>query len=324
MSLLVTGGAGYIGSVIVERLVEKDYQVIVLDNLQTGHREAVHPAAHFILGDLADSAFLESVFKNHQIKAVIHLAAKSIVEESVKDPALYFRANLVCGLNLLEAMRPNGAGKLIFSSTAAVYGEPKTVPINEDAETDPTNPYGLSKLMFEQILKAYSKAYGLKFVSLRYFNAAGASERNGPDQPGLTHLIPRALKVALGQRETLGVYGTDYPTADGTAVRDYIHVRDLAEAHILALGLDRAAAIYNLGHEEGYSVKEVIEMARKVTGCEIPVVESPRRSGDPAVLVASSSKIKRELGWRPNHSDLREIIRSAWQWHQKYPRGYGL
>jgi len=323
MSLLVTGGAGYIGSVLVELLVERDYEVIVLDNLSTGHREAVHPKAKFILADLAEPNLLKPIFESHQIEAVIHLAAKSLVEESVRDPAAYFRANLDCGLNLLDAMRARGVEKLIFSSTASVYGEPQTVPITEEAETNPTNPYGLSKLIFEQILETYSEAYNLSFVSLRYFNAAGATKDNGPDQPGLTHLIPRVLKVALGQRESVEVYGTDYPTADGTAIRDYIHVKDLAEAHILALALDRSGAFYNLGHEEGYSVKEVIETAREVTGREIPVVESPRRLGDPAALIASSSKIKKELGWQPKYSDLEEIIRSAWEWHQRNPQGYG-
>jgi len=317
MKILVTGGAGYIGSIIVKQLV-KTHKVVVLDDLSKGHKEAIHPKAVFVQSGLKNVKDLDETFKQFNFDAVIHMAGFIEAGESVQDPAKYFRNNVVNGLNLLNTMIKNNCKKIVFSSTAAVYGNPKNIPITEDAETKPTNPYGDSKLMFEMFLKAYSKSYGLEYTALRYFNAAGAEEDYGEDHSPETHLIPIVLQVALGKRKEIEIYGTDYPTKDGTCVRDYIHVSDLAKAHLLALSKN---GIYNLGSEKGYSVREVIEIAKEVTGKDIPVKETARRQGDPVTLVASSEKIKKELGWKAEYK-LKDIIKSAWLWHKKNPNGY--
>ncbi|MBU4502181.1 MAG: UDP-glucose 4-epimerase GalE [Nanoarchaeota archaeon] len=318
MRILVTGGAGYIGSVIVKKLIENKHEVVVLDDLSKGHKAAVHPNATFVESGLKNLKDLDETFKQFNFNAVIHMAAYSLVGESVEKPGKYFRNNVIYGKSLLDAMLKNGCKKIVFSSSAAVFGEPKSVPIKENDPTIPTNPYGESKLMFENIMKWYSKAYGLEYTSLRYFNAAGCDEEYGEHHDPETHLIPIIIQVALGQRDYISIFGNDYPTDDGTCIRDYVHVSDLADAHILAL---RKNGIYNLGSNEGYSVKDIIEAAREITGHKIPAKESHRRPGDPAVLVADSSKIKKELGWNPQH-DLKSIIKSAWLWHQKNPEGY--
>ena len=324
MRVMVTGGAGYIGSVVSEELLRDGHDVVVYDNLQKGHRQAVVAPAQFVLADLADKAKLEETLSAHRIEAVIHMAADSLVAESCEQPAKYYRNNVVAGLTLLEAMRETGVAQLVFSSTAATYGEPEKQPIEETDPNRPTNPYGESKLAFERALRWYDEAYGLRYGSLRYFNAAGASEQCGEDHDPESHLIPIALQVAAGTRATIEVYGDDYPTPDGTCVRDYIHVIDLARAHILALGaLGRGSCIYNLGcGGAGYSVNEVLEAARDVTGKDIRAIVGARRAGDPSVLIASSEKIKRELGWQPQFQDLRVIIESAWRWMQAHPSGY--
>lgn len=318
MRVMVTGGAGYIGSVVTEALVARGHDVLVYDNLAKGHREAVDPEAAFIEADLLDREALRRALSDHGIEGVIHLAAESLVGESVIDPAKYYRANVTGGLVLLDAMREAGARLLVFSSTAAVYGEPARQPIEESDPTAPTNPYGETKLAFERALAWYGAAYGLRSVSLRYFNAAGATERRGERHDPETHLIPLVLQAALGELPQVVVFGDDYPTKDGTCVRDFIHVSDLSEAHLLALralAAGQPGAIYNLGcGGDGYTVREVIEAAREVTGVDIPVRVGPRRAGDPAALVASSARIARELGWRPAQQDLREIIASAWRW----------
>ena len=318
MRILVTGGAGYIGSVLTEELVKDGHTVTVYDNLSKGHADAVVPEAELIEAELIETGKLAETLQQKRIEAVIHMAASSLVGESVGEPAKYYHNNVTAGLSLLEAMRAADVKKLVFSSTAAVYGEPQKQPIEESDPTAPTNPYGETKLAFENILKWFENAYKLRFASLRYFNAAGASERCGERHDPETHLIPIILQAAQGSREHIEVYGTDYPTEDGTCVRDYIHVIDLARAHILALDiLDERSAIYNLGcGGAGYSVKEVLDAARAVTGKEINVKYGSRRAGDPSVLIASSEKIKRELGWQPQSQDLREIISSAWNWVQ--------
>jgi UDP-glucose 4-epimerase len=323
MRVLVTGGAGYIGSVTSEMLLDAGHSVVILDNLSKGHRAAVDPRAELVVGDLANPAVLEDVFSARRLDAVLHFAAFSLVGESVAKPAKYFRNNLVNGINLLDAMLQHDVRRMVFSSTAAVYGQPEEMPIRENALQSPTNPYGESKLAVEKVLGWYDRAYSLKYVSLRYFNAAGASAKCGEDHEPESHLIPIALQVALGKRQHLEVYGCDYPTPDGTCVRDYIHVQDLAAAHILAIeAMDRGSRIYNLGNGLGFSVKEVIDAARKVTRHEIPVVETGRRPGDPPELVASSERIRAELGWAPQHPDLEDIVQTAWQWHLKHPDGY--
>jgi len=324
MRILVTGGAGYIGSVVTEELLNDGHEAVVLDSLYKGHRSAVDPRARFVQADLTDSETLREVLKQNHIDAVIHMAADSLVGESVDQPAKYYRNNLAAGLNLLDAMRDCGVGKFVFSSTAATYGEPEKQPITETDPTDPTNPYGETKLAFERVLHWYEGAYGLRYASLRYFNAAGATERCGEWHDPETHLIPLVLQVAAGRRIDVAVYGNDYPTADGTCIRDYIHVVDLARAHILALGiLDERSAIYNLGcGGEGYSVQAVIDTAREVTGRDIATTVAPRRAGDPSVLIASSEKIRNELGWQPEFQDLPVIIQSAWRWLMAHPRGY--
>jgi UDP-glucose 4-epimerase len=314
MNLLVTGGAGYIGSVVVEELIRDSHEVTVYDNLSKGHRESVAPGAEFVQAELLDSETLTSTLLKRKIEAVIHMAADSLVGESVEKPHKYYHNNVIAGLAMLEAMRKVGATRLVFSSTAAVYGEPVKQPIEERDPTGPTNTYGETKLAFERALHWYSQAYNFRYVALRYFNAAGATEQCGEDHDPETHLIPIVLQVAAGTRDYVEIYGQDYPTPDGSCVRDYIHVVDLARAHILALNiLDQKSAVYNLGcGGEGYSVKEVIEIAREVTGREIPIKVGPRRPGDPAVLIASSDQIIKDLGWSPRFGDLRLIIESAW------------
>ena len=322
--VLVTGGAGYIGSVVTEELVNDGHQVVVYDNLVKGHREAVVPGATFVEGDLLDAATLRQTLNEKRIEAVIHMAAYSLVGESCEEPAKYYENNFVAGLVLLSAMRECKVSRVVFSSTAATYGEPESQPIYETAPNNPTNPYGETKLAFEQAMLWYEHAYGIKYVSLRYFNAAGASEKCGEDHDPESHIIPIALQAAAGKRPHVEIYGDDYPTPDGTCLRDYIHVIDLARAHILALdAMSEGSRIYNLGcGGEGYSVREVIETARQVTGKDIPVRIGPRRQGDPAVLIASSEKIKSELGWQPQYQDLRVIIDSAWRWMLAHPNGY--
>jgi UDP-glucose 4-epimerase len=324
MRILVTGGAGYIGSVVTEELLNDGHEAVVFDSLYKGHRSAVDPRAKVVQADLTEAETLREVLKANHIDAVVHMAADSLVGESVDQPAKYYRNNLANGLNLLDAMRDCSVRKFVFSSTAATYGEPERQPITETDPANPTNPYGETKLAFERALHWYEGAYGLRYASLRYFNAAGASERCGEWHDPETHLIPLVLQVAAGMRPDVAVYGNDYPTADGTCIRDYIHVVDLARAHILALGiLDERSAVYNLGcGGEGYSVQEVIETARAVTGREIRARIAPRRAGDPAVLIASSEKIKSELGWQPEFQDLRVIIQSAWNWLVAHPQGY--
>ena len=327
MRILVLGGAGYIGSHTALELVRAGEDVIVADNLVTGHREAIPAGAKFYQGDLHDFAFLDNLFQQEQIDAVIHFAAYSLVGESVTNPLKYYDNNL-CGTRvLLEAMVKNHVDKIVFSSTAATYGEPEYIPILETDRTLPTNPYGETKLAMEKMFHWTANAHGLRYVSLRYFNACGADasgtigEAHNPE----SHLIPLILQVPNGKREAISIYGTDYDTPDGTCIRDYIHVTDLAQAHILAvqyLQNDGESSIFNLGNGVGYSVREVIETARKVTGHPIPAVETPRRAGDPARLVASSEKAKAVLGWKPVHDSLEEIIASAWNWHQHHPDGY--
>ena len=321
MRVAVTGGAGYIGSVVAEVLLREGHQVLVIDNLVKGHRDAVDAAAEFAALDLIDTGAVTGALSRFGADAVVHMAAHSLVGESVADPAKYYRNNVGAGLALLDAMRAAGVGRLVFSSTAAVYGEPVKQPIAEEDETRPTNPYGETKLALERALAWYGGAYGLGSISLRYFNAAGATVRHGEDHDPETHLIPLVLRAAEGRLPAVTIFGNDYPTPDGTCVRDYIHVEDLARAHVLALGaLDRAGvcAAYNLGcGGRGYSVREVIDAAARVTGRAIPERSADRRPGDPAVLIASSARIQRELGWTPQHRTLDTIIHSAWEWMQR-------
>lgn len=325
MDILVTGAAGYIGSIVTEKLIQEGYSVIALDNLTQGYREAVVPEAMFIQAELADSEKLEQVFRRYQIGSVMHLAGESLVDGSMTDPRRYFQNNVICGISLLDTMLKYGVHKIVFSSSAAVYGKPKKVPIEESDPTMPVNAYGESKLMFERVLQWYGRAYKLRFIALRYFNAAGASERFGEDHHPETHLIPNALKVALGQHDYMPILGTDYSTKDGSCIRDYIHVLDIAKAHLLALKqLERDGnnKAYNLGNSEGYSVLEVISAVEKITGADVPRVVQPRRPGDPPVLVASSKLAKSELGWRPEYPALESIIESAWRWQKEHPHGY--
>ncbi len=326
MNILVTGGAGYIGSHVVKELLDTKHQVITYDNLQKGHQDAVL-GGEFVKGDLANKELLAKTFANYNVDAVIHLAADSLVGESMEKPSKYYYNNTVNSLNLLEVMLEYNVKNIVFSSTAAVYGEVEEVPITEDLAKEPTNVYGRSKLFFEKMMQDYKQAYGLKFVSLRYFNASGADESGaiGENHNPETHLIPIVLQKALGQREKLAIFGTDYPTRDGTCIRDYIHVSDLAQAHILAveaLAEGKNSAIYNLGNGDGYSVKEVIDTASKVVGERIEAVEGERRAGDPATLIASSKKIQAELGWEPKYGDLETIIATAWKWHKNNPNGF--
>jgi UDP-glucose 4-epimerase len=321
MRLLVTGGAGYIGSVVTAHLLEAGHQVTVLDDLSAGHADAVPDGAGYVEGSLLDGAALRAVI-GEGFDGVLHFAAKSLVAESMAHPERYWRNNVVGTLELLEAMRAAGVPRLVFSSTAAVYGEPEQVPIPETAPTRPTSAYGASKLAVDLLIGTYSEAHGLAATSLRYFNVAGASGQLGERHATETHLIPIVLEVALGRRERVQVYGTDYPTPDGTAIRDYIHVDDLAEAHLLALDAVQPGrhAVYNLGNGQGYSVRQVIEAARRVTGRPIETVDAPRRPGDPAVLVASSARIGAELGWAPRKPALEDMVHDAWAWLQKPAR----
>lgn len=327
MTILVLGGAGYIGSHTVYELIDNGEDVVIIDNLLTGHEEAVHPKARFYKGDIRDKEFLDSVFKKEKIDAVIHFAASSLVGESMEKPLKYYDNNL-CGTKiLLDSMVEHGIDKIVFSSTAAVYGEPERIPILETDKTEPTNTYGETKLSMEKMFKWIGKAHGLRYVSLRYFNACGAhvSGKIGEDHNPESHLIPLILQVPNGKREFISIFGEDYQTKDGTCIRDYIHVTDLAQAHILAvkyLQNGGKSDIFNLGNGIGFSVKEVIETARKVTQNAIPAKVTPRRAGDPAKLIGSSDKAKKVLGWKPQHAELDEIISTAWNWHKNHPDGF--
>ena len=327
MNVLVIGGAGYIGSHAVNKLIKKDYNVSVLDNLVTGHRDAVDEAATFYLGDIRDKAILNQIIQEEQIEAIFHFAASSLVGESVEKPLKYFNNNVVGMEVLLEVMQENGVKKIIFSSTAAVYGDVQAPLITEDEPKAPTSPYGESKLMMENMIKWCDLAHGIKFVSLRYFNVAGAlsSGEIGEDHDPETHLIPIVLQTALGQRNAMTIFGDDYNTPDGTCIRDYVHVEDLIDAHILALeylNTNTESQIFNLGSSTGYSVKEIVEASRKVTGKEIPVKIGERRAGDPAKLVAASEKAREILGWKPAYETIEGIIQTAWNWHEANPEGY--
>ncbi len=321
MKIFVVGGAGYIGSVCAESLLNEGHEVAIFDNLSEGHRQAVDSRANFIQGELADRRQIDSAISSSRPDAVMHFAANALVGESMQNPSKYFRNNICNGLNLLDAMVAAGVERIVFSSTCAIFGPPDRVPIDETAPARPINPYGESKLAFENILRWYDEIHGVKFVCLRYFNAAGASGRFGEDHHPETHLIPAVLQAALGKRPNVEIYGPDYDTPDGTCIRDYIHILDLARAHILALGA-AGSGRYNLGTGGGSSVREVIESCRKITDRKIDAIEKPRRPGDPPRLIASSDKIKRELGWEPKFQSLDAIVESAWKWHQKFPRGY--
>ena len=327
MAILVCGGAGYIGSHAVHQLVKKGEEVVIVDNLQTGHRDAVNPAARFYEGDIRDAAVLDRIFNENRIGAVLHFAANSLVGESMQKPLKYFNNNVYGMQVLLEAMVRHQIDKIVFSSTAAVYGEPKRVPILEEDETNPTNTYGEMKRTMEKMMKWVSRADGIRYVSLRYFNAAGALDDGsiGEDHSPETHLIPLILQVPLKKRDHITVFGDDYATPDGTCLRDYIHVIDLADAHVLALEYLRRGGesnIFNLGNGRGFSVKEMIEAAKKATGQDIKVEMGARRAGDPAQLIASSEKARRVLGWNPQYTDVEGVISTAWKWHQTHPEGY--
>ena len=324
MKILVTGGAGYIGSVAVEELIAAGESVVVFDNLSQGHRAAVHPEAVFVEGDLADRAAIGAVMNQHRPEAVMHFASKTLVGESMQKPFLYLGDNVTTGLNLLQSAVEYGVKRFILSSTANLFDRPERMPIDESERIVPGSPYGESKFILERMLHWLDRICGVRYACLRYFNAAGASEAYGEDHDPELHLIPLVLQVAMGKREKVFIFGGDYPTRDGTCVRDYIHVVDLAQAHLLALrALDQGSRVYNLGNGEGFTVKEVIEAARAITGHPIPAEVGPRRPGDPAVLVAASNKIRQELGWTPRFPQVRDIIESAWRWHQAHPKGYG-
>ena len=325
-TILVAGGAGYIGSHMVALLVKRGYEVVVADNLRTGHWQSVKGARRLYVGDLRDAAFLNRVFGENHIDGVINFAAFSLVGESVTDPLKYYENNVEGAVSLLSAMRAHGVDKIVFSSTAATYGEPEKQPIEESDRTEPTNPYGATKLAIENMLKWCDRAYGIHYVALRYFNAAGSDTEAGigEDHDPESHLIPLVMKTALGQRDHIGIYGEDYPTPDGTCVRDYIHVKDLAQAHLLALEyLARGdeSDVFNLGSGNGYSVRQIIETARRITGREIRATAEPRRGGDPSVLIASNKKAAERLGWRPALG-LDQIVSDAWVWHSSHPNGY--
>ncbi len=323
MNIFVTGGAGYIGSATAEALLKAGHSVTVYDSLSSGHRAAVPAGARFIHANLSDVEKVKSVLAESAFDAVMHFAAFIEAGESMKEPGRFFANNFVNSLHLIEAAVQAGVRRFVLSSTAAVY-QSSEEPLSEDSPLGPTNVYGQTKLMTEQALEWYRQIHGLHFAALRYFNACGALPGRGEAHQPESHLIPLVLRVALGQRESVGIFGTDYPTPDGTCIRDYIHLADLVSAHLLALEVlgERDRLVYNVGSGSGYSVREVIETARAVTGCDIPAVESPRRAGDPARLVASSEKIRRELGWKPEHDNLHEILSSAWVWHQSHPYGY--
>ncbi len=318
MRILVTGGAGYVGGTVAELLLQKGHEATIYDNLCHGHRSMVPAKAEFIEGDLADRSRLEQIFSSRKFDGVMHFAALIEAGESMKKPELYFRNNSASTLTLFEAMLAKGVNRLVFSSTAAVYGEPESTPIREDAPLRPTNTYGESKLLVEHMLTWLNRVHGFRYASLRYFNVAGAIEGRGEAHEPESHLIPLILDVALGKRKSIKIFGQDYPTPDGTCIRDYVHVQDLAHAHLLALEAlnDRDRLIYNIGNGHGFTIREVIESARRVTGHPIPVEEAERRPGDPAVLIASSEKIERELGWKREFDKLDDIVSSAWKWHQ--------
>lgn len=324
MNVLVTGGAGYVGSVVVEVLKREGFNVVVIDNLSEGHRKAVPNDVPLIVDDFGNQEKVKGILADYKIDAVVHMAGETLVSKSMTHPEDYFRNNVVKGFKLLEAMRKMKVKRILFSSTAALFGNPEFIPITEDHPTRPINAYGRSKLMFEEMLEWYQKAHGFNFMCLRYFNAAGATEKHGEDHRVETHLIPIVLKTALGKREYIEIYGTDYDTKDGTCIRDYIHIEDLAIAHVEGLRRmdDIGPQKLNLGNGDGYSVKEVIETAKEVTGRDIPVKNGKRRSGDPAILVASSEKAHKLLDLKPKYPSLSQIIESAWRWHLKYPDGY--
>ena len=327
MSILVLGGAGYIGSHAVDQLITNGKQVVVIDNLQTGHKKALHPNAIFYEGDIRNKVFMQSVFSKEEIDGVIHFAANSLVGESVEKPLLYFNNNVYGTQITLEVMEEFGVKNIVFSSTAATYGEPKELPIKETTPTNPKNPYGESKLMMEKMMKWCDSAYGIRYVALRYFNVAGAKADAsiGEDHTPETHLVPIILQVALGQRASLDIFGDDYDTPDGTCIRDYVYIEDLINAHILALEYLQKGGksdVFNLGSNQGFSVNEMVVAARKVTGKEIPAKIGPRRAGDPASLIASSEKAKMTLGWQPKMTEIQSIIETAWQWHKRHPNGY--
>lgn len=325
MAILVTGGAGYIGSTVTRLLAARGYEAVVFDNLSTGHTQAVPKGVPLIQGDIGDAVALDKVFKAHKIDTVMHFAALIEAGESMKTPIPFFQNNTASALNLLNVMHQNGVDRFVFSSTAALFGNPERLPIAEGDKLAPTNAYGESKLLVERMLDWLNRIHGLKFAALRYFNAAGAaSPDHGEAHTPESHLVPLVLQVALGQRPSIAMFGTDYDTRDGTCVRDYVHVSDLATAHVLAVEAlkTRDKLHFNLGNGEGFTVREVIETARKVTGHAIPAVEMPRRAGDPATLVASSERIRSELGWKPEHPKLDDIIGSAWEWHRRHPNGY--
>lgn len=324
MRTLVTGAAGFIGSVVAEKLIENGHDVVVYDSLKYGHRAAVHPQAKFVEGDIRNSKLFYETCKTHEIEAVIHLAAEAYIEESVIDPGIFFEVNNSAGLQMLMAMRDLGIKKMVFSSTAAVYGEPKSIPIRESDQKFPVNSYGESKLHFEQTMKWFHQAHGLNHVSLRYFNACGATENYGEDRKKETHIIPIIFDAAEGKRSTFSLFGTDYDTKDGSCIRDYVHVEDIALAHIASLNKieELGERAYNLGSGAGFSNKEVIEAAKKVTGVNFNVIESPRRTGDPATLIASFEKIQGELNWTPKWTDVQKMIESSWKWRKNHPAGY--
>jgi len=326
MSILVTGGAGYIGSAMVDKLVARNEQVVVLDNLRRGHRAAISPGVPFYQGQIGDRHLVKSICAEHKIESCIHFAALAYVGESVEQPEIYFDNNVEQAFALLESLIAAGVRRFVFSSTCATYGEPRQIPIDEQHPQSPTNPYGWSKLIMEWFLRAHDAAYGLKFVALRYFNAAGATARVGEHHEPETHLIPNVLSTALGNTPYVSVFGNQYATPDGTAIRDYIHISDLCDAHLLALDYLRKGGpseFLNLGTGLGYSVSEVIDTARRVTNCEIEVKFEPPRAGDPSRLVADARKAQSLFGWSPQSSDLESIIQSAWEWHRTHPKGYG-
>ncbi|CAN5752803.1 UDP-glucose 4-epimerase GalE [soil metagenome] len=325
MTILVTGGAGYIGSVAVEDLIKQGEKVVVIDNLVYGHRKAVDSNIPFYEGNIGDKNLIRKILSEHRIEACIHFSAYAYVGESVEQPQKYYENNFVQTLNLLDVLIENDIKKFIFSSTCATYGEPQYIPIDERHPQNPVNPYGMTKFMIEKVLQDYDAAYGLKFVSLRYFNACGASGSCGEDHDPETHLIPLVLFAAQGRRESISIFGDDYPTPDGTAIRDYIHISDLSQAHLLALEHLRkggASEFINLGNGTGFSVREVVEAARKITGREIKAEIAPRRAGDPSRLVADAEKARKILGWKPQFPEIEKIIESAWKWHEANPKGY--
>lgn len=328
MKVLVTGGAGFIGGATVRELLKAGYEVVIFDNLICGHKETIPEGVKLIVGDLRKKDEIMSAMKKEKFDAVLHFAAFTIVPESMEDPSKYFENNILASFNLLDAMAATGVKKFVFSSSAAVYGEPSEIPVTENAALKPSNAYGETKLIVEQYVKWYDLAYGIKYISLRYFNAAGADLDNdlGEDRAVETHLIPLVLLAASGKNKSVSVFGSDYPTRDGTCIRDYIHVKDLASAHVLALGKlfskDAKSAIYNLGSEKGFTVKEIVSASEKITGKKVNAIISPRRAGDPPALIASSKKINSDLGWKAKYSDVEKIISDTWDWMKKHPNGY--